>query len=153
MHEPAVLPISLLSLIKPLDPNAWSQLMWLGTGMLLCLGLSALCSSSENAFFSHKESDLEDLREDKSASARALLSLLEKPKQLLATILVLNSLANVAFVLLFLFFSQLLFNFEDNAWLQFAIEAVGVTLIILIFGEVIPKVYATQHYRQSARLL
>lgn len=153
MDDPSVSSITLLSILRPLDPSAWSQLMWLGTGMLLCLGLSALCSSSENAFFSHKESDLEDLREDKSASARALLNLLEKPKQLLATILVLNSLANVAFVLLFLFFSQLLFNFQDNAWLQFAIEAVGVTLIILIFGEVVPKVYATQHYRQSARLL
>lgn len=153
MDEPGISHLALLSILRPLDPAALTQLAWLGLGMLLCLGLSALCSSSENAFFSHKENDLEDLREDNSASARALLNLLEKPKQLLATILVLNSLANVAFVLLFLFFSQRLFNFEDSVWLQFAIEAVGVTLIILIFGEVIPKVYATQHYRQSARFL
>ncbi len=152
MEDPGPI-ISMLSVLRPLDADAWSQLFPLGLGMLVCMTLSALCSSSENAFFSHKESDLEDLREDRSASARALLNLLEKPKQLLATILVLNSLANVAFVLLFLFFSQALFNFEDHAWLQFLIEAVGVTLIILIFGEVIPKVYATQNYRQAARFL
>jgi gliding motility-associated protein GldE len=121
--------------------------------LLLCLGIAAICASSENAFYSHRDSDTEALREEKSTTAKSILELLGRPKQLLATILLLNSLVNVAFVLIAILLTEKLFNLEALPWLKFFVEAIVVTVIILVFGEVIPKVFATQNYRTSARFL
>ena len=121
--------------------------------MLLCLLIAAICAGSENAFFSHRDSDVEDLRDDKSGASKMILSILEKPKHLLATILLLNSLVNVAFVLISILLTEKLFDLEALPWLKFFVEAIVVTVIILVFGEVMPKVFATQHYRSSARFL
>jgi putative hemolysin len=81
------------------------------------------------------------------------LHLLAYPKHLLATILVLNSLGMVAFVVVSTLFNEIIFNLEDKPWLRFFIDAIVVTLVILIFAELMPKVYATQHYKRSARFL
>ena len=121
--------------------------------MLLCLLIAAICAGSENAFFSHRDSEVEDLRDDKSGASKMILSILEKPKHLLATILLLNSLVNVAFVLISILLTEKLFDLEALPWLKFFVEAIVVTVIILVFGEVMPKVFATQHYRSSARFL
>jgi gliding motility-associated protein GldE len=121
--------------------------------MLLCLLISAICAGAENAFFSHRDSDVADLRDDKSAVSKMILSILERPKHLLATILLLNSLANVAFVLISILLTEKLFDLEALPWLKFFVEAIVVTIIVLVFGEVMPKVFATQHYRSSARFL
>ena len=121
--------------------------------MLLCLLIAAICAGSENAFFSHRDSDVEDLRDDKSGASKMILSILEKPKHLLATILLLNSLVNVAFVLISILLTEKLFDLAALPWLKFFVEAIVVTVIILVFGEVMPKVFATQHYRSSARFL
>lgn len=142
-----------LNIIRHLGDGEASALVMLGFAMFGCLLLSALCSSSENAFFSHRESDLEVLRQSHGTSARNILHLLSKPKHLLATVLVVNSLGMVAFVVLSSFFIEMLLNIEQNPWLRFFIDAIVVTVIILIFGEVMPKVYATQHYRKSAAFL
>lgn len=121
--------------------------------MLLCLVISAICAASENAFFSHKDNDLEELESKKDRQSIAILKLLSKPKHLLATILLLNSLVIVAFVILSKVFYENILNNEKYPWLEFFIDTILVTLIILIFGEVMPKVYATQNYRKSARFL
>lgn len=121
--------------------------------LVLCLVVSAICSSSENAFFSHRDSDIEDLREEKSKTSRMILDILSRPKQLLATMLLLNSLLNVAFVLIAILLTEKLFNLETLPWLKFFVEAIVVTVVILVFGEVVPKVFATQNYRSSARFL
>jgi gliding motility-associated protein GldE len=121
--------------------------------MLLCLFIAAICAGSENAFFSHRDSDVEDLREDKRAASKMILAILERPKHLLATILLLNSLVNVAFVLISILLTEKLFDLAALPWLKFFVEAIVVTIIILVFGEVMPKVFATQHYRSSARFL
>lgn len=145
--------ILLNSILRPLQEGDLTNLMLLGAGMISCLLITAVCASSENAFYSHRESDLEELRQSKGTGAKNILHLLAYPKHLLATILVLNSLGMVAFVVLSTFFNETLFELEHNAWLRFFIDAIVVTLIILIFGEVMPKVYATQHYRTSGILL
>ena len=87
------------------------------------------------------------------STSKMILSILEKPKHLLATILLLNSLVNVAFVLISILLTEKLFDLEALPWLKFFVEAIVVTVIILVFGEVMPKVFATQHYRSSARFL
>lgn len=82
-----------------------------------------------------------------------ILKLLGNPKRLLATMLLMNSLANIAFIISSLFFYDLVLNDNSHPLLKLLIDTVLVTLIILIFGEVIPKVYATHYYRKTAEFL
>jgi gliding motility-associated protein GldE len=120
--------------------------------IVLLLICSALVSGSEVAFFSLKPTDLEDLEEDDSSSSANVLKLLKHPdekvapRNLLATILVLNNLINVAIVLIATVTAQQLFPVESLPhWLAISIHIAGVTLLIVLFGEVIPKLFATKH--------
>lgn len=140
-------------MFREVDPAQVPQLIGLGFSMLLCLALSATCSAAENAFFSHKESDLEDLREQKDTASGFISLLLANPKNLLATVLIMNSLANVAFVLQSSMVLDILLADTIRHWMRFTAEVLLDTGLILIFGEVVPKVYATQNYRKSARVL
>lgn len=143
----------LLSILKPIETGGISTLILLGAIMLGCLIITGICAASENTFFSHRESDLQRLRQSKTQSARNILYLLAYPKHLLATILVLNSLGMVAFVVVSTLFNETIFEMENQPWLRFFIDAIVVTLIILIFGELMPKVYATQQYKSAAVVL
>ena len=111
--------------------------------LLLC---SALISGAEVAFFSLKLSDLRD-SEGEAASKRLGLveKLLSKPKKLLATILVANNLINIAIVLLFAPLGESLFSHIEPIWLKFTIEVGVVTFLILLFGEILPKIYASRN--------
>lgn len=154
MDDPGPATLNLLTtILKPVDGGQIPYLIGLGVIMLACLVVTGICAASENAFFSHRESDLEDLRSSKLQSSKNILHLLAYPKHLLATILVLNSLGMVAFVVVSTLFNETLFSLEDKPLLRFLIDAILVTLIILIFAELMPKVYATQHYRRSAVFL
>ena len=150
---PAYPLLSLLSVFKEVDPSQVPQLLVLAFTLLLCLTLSATCSAAENAFFSHKESDQEDLRSNRDAISAIISKLLANPKNLLATVLIVNNLANVAFVLQSAILLDTLLQDTIHPWLRFSVEVILDTCIILIFGEVVPKVYATQHYRKVARFL
>ena len=88
------------TIVQPISAADVPEIVVYSLILLLCLIVSAICSSSENAFFSHRDSDTEALREEKSKTAKYILEVLERPKQLLATMLLLNSLVNVAFVLI-----------------------------------------------------
>lgn len=145
--------ICLLGIIKHVDASMVPEIVLYGSLMVVCLTISAICAASENAFFSHRESDIEELRSSISPISKIIIQLLDRPKHLLATILLLNSLVNVAFVLMSIVLSESLFDLGAFPWLKFFIEAIVVTIIILVFGEVMPKVFATQHYKSSARFL
>lgn len=142
-----------IDFLKDIPSEDIPTLISLVLAMIVCLIISAICASSENAFFSHKENDLEELEFAKDKTSLAILKLLSKPKHLLATILLLNSLVIVAFVLFSKLFYEHILNNAKYPWLEFLIDTIFVTLVILIFGEVMPKVYATQNYRKSARFL
>ena len=142
-----------IDFLKGIPSEDIPTLICLVLAMITCLIVSAICASSENAFFSHKENDLEELEFSKDKTSLAILKLLSKPKHLLATILLLNSLVIVAFVLFSKLFYEHILNNAKYPWLEFLIDTILVTLVILIFGEVMPKVYATQNYRKSARFL
>jgi putative hemolysin len=132
---------------------------YLATGLILVLLIcSALVSASEVAFFSLKPTDLEDLEGDERISSVNVLKLLrnpnptEGPRHLLATILVLNNLINVAIVLIATVTAQQLFPVESlPSWLAIVIHIAGVTLLLVLFGEVIPKLFATAHNVKVAR--
>ena len=111
--------------------------------MFLMVGLSALLSGSEVALFSISNTQKEFLKNENSSVSKRILKLLDKPKALLATILIANNFINVAIVILSTYLVNHIFNNSIlDSTSQFIIQVIGVTLIILLFGEVIPKIYA-----------
>lgn len=110
--------------------------------LLLC---SALISGAEVALFSLKKGDIETADADSSKSIILITSLLERPKKLLATILVANNFINIAIVILFAYIGQFLFSSIENEVFRFLLEVICATFLILLFGEIIPKIYASRN--------
>jgi putative hemolysin len=122
--------------------------------MVVLLICSALVSGSEVAFFSLSPTDLTNLSNSKSKSSDRILKQINKPKDLLATILIANNFINVAIVILSTYILAAVFDFEKMpAWQIGLIEIGLVTFIILLIGEVIPKVYATNNAIRLARIM
>ena len=113
--------------------------------MLLLLMGSAYTSASEVAYFSLSPNQKVELGEDKSISAKRVLEVLKSPENLLATLLILNNLFNLGLILLSSLATSLIFNLEDYPFIALGIQTIFVTTLILVFGEVIPKTYATNH--------
>jgi putative hemolysin len=113
--------------------------------MVVLLFLSALVSGSEVAFFSLKPFDLEKLSESGGRTNRTIIQLLEKPKRLLATQLIAINFLNIGVVVLSELVMDELFDFSQSPSVGFMIQVVVVTFLILLFAEVIPKVYANSH--------
>ncbi|PZD78957.1 gliding motility-associated protein GldE [Mesonia sp. K7] len=117
--------------------------------LVLLLACSALISGSEVALFSLTPTDFEAEESKQSPQQKILIRLLDRPKKLLATILVANNFVNIAIVLLFdslgdsLFSSLEIIVFGIN--LRFVFEVVVVTFLILLFGEILPKIYANRN--------
>jgi gliding motility-associated protein GldE len=125
----------------PID-EIWVQL----TLVLFLLISSALISGAEVAFFSLQIKSLEDTEDaELTQSIRRVISLLKKPKRLLATILVANNFINIATVLLFTSISKTIFKSIENQLIVLFIEIGIITTIILIFGEILPKIYANRN--------
>ena len=116
---------------------------WALLGILLTA--SALISGAEVAFFSLTPTILEQAKEEGNLKVTQIEGMLKKPKRLLATILVANNFINIAIVLLFASLSEGIFKGIDNTYLQLFIEIVLITFIILLFGEILPKIYANRN--------
>lgn len=115
-------------------------------GIVVLLVLSAVTSASEVAMFSLNATHMRDLKERGGTSGANVLELLSKPRKLLATILVTNNFANVGItVLSTILVANLIDMSSMSAKLIFLIQVIAVTAIILLIGEVLPKVYATSH--------
>ena len=110
--------------------------------VLLLLICSALISGSEVAFFSLNPSQLKDIRSNGTKINRLILSHLDRPKRLLATILITNNFVNVGIVILSAYVSRQLFDFSSFPIFGFIIEVVVITGFLLLFGEIMPKIYA-----------
>ncbi len=139
MYLEPILFLNFLSL--PID-EIWVQL----TLVLFLLISSALISGAEVAFFSLQIKSLEDTEDaELTQSIKRVISLLKKPKRLLATILVANNFINIAIVLLFASLSKTIFKSIENQFIVLFIEIGIITTIILIFGEILPKIYANRN--------
>ena len=113
--------------------------------VLLCLlVLSAMISGTEVAFFSLSKTSLDDLSKSKDARSDLVVKLLNTPKKLLATILITNNFINILIVLLFSVLGSVFF-IELSENIRFLVEVILITFLILLFGEVLPKVYATRN--------
>jgi putative hemolysin len=118
-------------------------------GLFLLLTSSALISGTEVAFFSLSKTDLEKLSKTNARQFDVISGLLEKPKKLLATILIANNFINILIVLLFASLGAFFLN-ELEERIRFLIEVILITFLILLFGEVLPKVYATRNAAKFA---
>ena len=120
--------------------------------LLVLLFCSALISGSEVAFFSLSKSDLEDDSDNISKKKQFVIHQLEHPKKLLATILIANNFINILIVLLFAYLGEFFFS-AINPTLRFFIEVIIITFLILLFGEVLPKIYASRNSLKFASLM
>jgi len=121
--------------------------------LLLLLILSALISGSEIAFFSLSNSEIENNLNEDGRDIKRIKNLLKKPKRLLATILVTNNFINIAIVLIFANLSRVFFKGIFNSILTLFFEIGFITIIILLFGEILPKVYANRNAIKFAKLM
>ena len=123
--------------------------------IILCLLLlfSALASASETAFFSLLPNDINEMENSDKRSDKLVLELRNKPKQFLATILITNNLVNVTITIFSVYIMTRMFNLAANPVWAFIINVVVVTSLLLIFGEMIPKITAAKRARRLATAL
>lgn len=121
--------------------------------ILLLLAASALVSGAEVAFFSLGPNERNQLNLKNSKAARRVLTLLVKPEDLLATLLIANNLVNMGIVILSTWVTASLLSFTGYPVLKFIIQIVLITFVILLFGEVLPKIYATRHSLRLAQFM
>lgn len=117
------------------------------SAVLACILLvfSGYASGSEIAFFSLSPNDLNELDEEKNEQDRQISALREDSERTLATILITNNLVNVTVIMLCNYFFAHIIDFGMVYWLQFIVITVMLTFLLLLFGEIMPKVYAGQH--------
>ena len=122
-------------------------------GVMACLLLfvSGFASGSEIAFFSLTPNDLSELDEEKSNADAKIMLLRAESERTLATILITNNLVNVTIIMLFGYFFAHAINFGGSWWLEFLFMTVLLTFLLLLFGEIMPKVYATKNPLQFCR--
>lgn len=140
---------STLSFVKPFETNTIVSILIL----IGLLATSALISGAEVAFFAIKKKELDDLNTINSRSSKLIQNFLSKPKELLATILIANNFVNVGIIILASYISSTLFVFQGQEWMQFVIEVIVITFLLLLFGEVLPKVYANNNAISFAKFM
>jgi len=124
--------------------------------MFVLLLVVAFVSAAESAFFSLSPNDLDELKTSDSKSDQKILQLIESPKRLLGTLLISVNFISIAIVIInssFIFGAEGWFDFPGSPTLGFLIQVVVVTFLILLIGEVTPKIYATQNPLKISRSL
>jgi len=119
----------------------------------ILLFFSALISGAEVALFSLSQTEVNEASTSESARLRLVAKLLQAPKKLLATILVANNFINIGTVLLFASFSDLFLGEITTDWIRLVIEIGVVTFLILLFGEILPKVYASRNKHKFSAMM
>ena len=144
-----LLQIELLSILKSFNPETLLELLL----MLILLLLSGLISGSEVAFFSLDPKDISELESEENKANQQILDLLRFPKRLLATILIANNLVNVAIIIFSTIIINNIFDFSEHKAIGFSIQVVVVTFLLLLFGEVIPKIYSNRNSKKITQLM
>ena len=119
------------------------EILYLGISLILLLVCSALISGSETAFFSLSHKQLEDLKEENDKRSRNILRLLGNPDYLLGTVLQANNCVNILIVLISTILLGHLFSFEGKPVMEFLVNTILVTFLLVLFGEVMPKILAS----------
>ena len=142
-----------------MDPEPSSFLQYtidtdlvLGSLVLFALVFcSALISGAEVALFSVSQKDIDDAIMEQPSKGKIIAALLEKPKKLQATLLVANNFINIGVVILFSYLGHNLFSAVNSSIFEFILKVIVVTFLILLFGEVLSKVYASKNNIKFAK--
>ena len=118
---------------------------------VLLLFASGFVSASEIAFFSLSPTDLSEIEEEEHTSDRRIMDLLQDSERLLATILISNNFVNVTIIMLCNFFFAAVVDFGDSVIVEFLVITVILTFLLLLFGEIMPKIYSAQHTLRFCR--
>ena len=137
-------------LLQATEPFSTSNATILIITILILLLMTAVIAGAETAFFSLSAKDIFFLKTKEKGSARQAAQLLEQPKMLLATLLVANNFINIAIVITTNVFIRSIIPASISEVMSFIIQVVGVTFLLVLFGEVLPKVYATQNNLRMA---
>ncbi|VAW29617.1 Hemolysins and related proteins containing CBS domains [hydrothermal vent metagenome] len=138
--DPHLLSVMLSNFYKGFPPEAAITLIIL----IIMLIISGLVSGSETAFFSFQPADFNKLKKSHGKRGKKIIALRNKPKELLATILISNNFINVGIVVISTYLTTLMFNLKSHPVLTFLVQIVIVTSFLLIFGEILPKIYANK---------
>ncbi|KFF18426.1 gliding motility-associated protein GldE [Flavobacterium hydatis] len=120
-------------------------------GIFILLFCSAIVSGAEVALFSLSQKEIDEALQENVSKGRIISNLLDKPKKLLATLLVANNFINIGVVILFSFVGRDIFGAVISPVLKFILEVILVTSLILLFGEILPKVYASRNNLKFAQ--
>ncbi|KGN67896.1 gliding motility-associated protein GldE [Porphyromonas sp. COT-108 OH1349] len=143
---------SLSSLFSAIEVMPLSLVIYIAIAIsILLLFLSAFMSGSEVAFFSLSPQEVEEIKEQKHTNDHTLEHLLRDSEHLLGTILIGNNLVNVAIVMLTTYIFQSVFDFSAAPMMGFLFQVIGLTFLLLLFGEILPKIYCQQRALQIAR--
>lgn len=149
-------PSSLLLFLLPNLEFGFSQILSI-VGILFFLSVSALLSGAEVAFFGLKPTDFDVKQGKVSSKQRIIIDLLDRPKKLLATILIANNFSNIAFVLMFASLSELLFqNLATELFgidMRFLVEVVVATFLLMFVTEIVPKILANRKRMEFAEFV
>lgn len=118
--------------------------------LLICSGL---ISASEISFFSLSNHNINKIRQEKTTISKKILALLKKPEYLLSTILIANNFVNISITLISTFLTAILLKDIDNSIVIVLIQLVGITFLILFFGEILPKTIATKKYYKIIKIM
>ncbi len=152
LHSASVLMIALVfisAIIKSFTIGIFVGILLI----FLLLIVSALVSGSENAFFSLTPTEIDEYRNSSASKHKLIIHLLEKPKKLLATILITNNFVNTSIVIISAYVVATLFDFTSFPVLGMFIQVIVITSLILFIGEILPKVYATQNAKKFVVLM
>ena len=146
--------MDIASLCKNITFTAPDTALWvvlaLAVILLLCSGF---VSASEIAFFSLSPEDLDTINDERNTADTAIKRLRADSERLLATILISNNLVNVAIIMLLNYFFIQTVDFGGSQVVEFILMTVVLTFLLLLFGEVMPKIYSAQHTLSFCRLM
>ncbi len=123
--------------------------LWVSAFLLFCSGF---VSASEIAFFSLSPKDKNEVEEEKNSCDSKVVKLKEDSERLLATILICNNMVNVAIIILIDYGIRQCVSFGSSRWLEFLVVTVLVSFLLLLFGEIIPKIYSAQNALRFCRM-
>mgnify|MGYP000864916591 CR=1 FL=1 len=134
---------------KPFDIQALGIL----AVIVVLLVVSAFNSAAETAFFSLSPANLDEIKSksEDDAKSQSVIRLLKNPEKLLATVLLSNDLCNIAVAVLSAIFMTMMVDFGSSVVLEFVIQTVVITFVILLFAEIMPKLYASQNAMRVVR--
>ncbi|MFP4489300.1 MAG: CNNM domain-containing protein, partial [Bacteroidales bacterium] len=121
--------------------------------LLILLLCSAMISGAEVAFFSLGRDDIRELSKKRTPRSAAVTRLFGKPEELISTIIIVNTFVNISVVLLSAYICEQLFVFSGNRTVTLLIEIILITSVLILFGELIPRVYAAKANIRFSRMM